>query len=84
MLQAGVLATEDDLRRFQNEAEAIAMLDHPQIVPVLEVGRYEDQRDFSMKLIRGPSLDRKLGELVDDPKAAARLVKTLAEARCTI
>ena len=68
MLQAGVLATEDDLRRFQNEAEAVAMLDHPHIVPILEVGKYEDQRYFSMKLIGGPSLDRKIGEFTTTPK----------------
>ena len=80
MLQAGILATEDDLRRFQNEAEAVAMLDHPHIVPILEVGNYEDQRYFSMKLIGGPSLDRKLDRFIDDPKTAARLVRTAAEA----
>jgi tetratricopeptide (TPR) repeat protein len=80
MLQAGILATEDDLRRFQNEAEAVAMLDHPHIVPVLEVGHYEDQRYFSMKLIGGPSLDRRIGQFTADPKAAARLVRTVAEA----
>jgi serine/threonine protein kinase len=80
MLQAGILATEDDLRRFQNEAEAIAMLDHPHIVPILEVGHHEDQRYFSMKLIGGPSLDRKVGEFTTTPTAAARLVRTVAEA----
>ncbi len=80
MLQAGVLATEDDLRRFQNEAEAVATLDHPHIVPILEVGQHERQRYFSMKLIGGPSLDRKLGEYTCDPKAAARLVATVTEA----
>jgi serine/threonine-protein kinase len=80
MLQAGTLASEDDLRRFQNEAEAVAMLDHPHIVPILEVGQYEEQRYFSMKLIGGPSLDRKLGAYMTDPKAAARLVRTIAEA----
>ncbi len=80
MLQAGVLAAPDDLRRFQNEAEAVAMLDHPHIVPILEVGHREDQRYFTMKLIDGPSLDCKLSEFIDNPNAAARLVSTAAEA----
>ena len=80
MLQAGVLATDDDLRRFQNEAEAVATLDHPHIVPILEVGQHERQRYFSMKLIGGPSLDRKLGEYTSDPIAAARLVGRVTEA----
>ena len=80
MLQFGVLATDDDLRRFQNEAEAVAMLDHPHIVPILEVGQHADQRYFSMKLIGGPSLDRKVSEFTANPKAAARLVRTVAEA----
>jgi eukaryotic-like serine/threonine-protein kinase len=80
MLQAGILATEDDLRRFQNEAEAVAMLDHPHIVPILEVGQYDEHRYFSMKLIGGPSLDRKLSQFTNNVKAAARLVRTVAEA----
>jgi serine/threonine protein kinase len=80
MLQAGILATEDDLRRFQNEAESVAMLDHPHIVPILEVGQFDEQRYFSMKLIGGLSLDRTIGQFTTDPKAAARLVQTVAEA----
>jgi serine/threonine-protein kinase len=80
MLQAGTLASDDDLRRFQNEAEAVAQLDHPHIVPILEVGQFEEQRYFTMKLIGGPSLDRKLAEYSADPKGAARLVQTVAEA----
>jgi tetratricopeptide (TPR) repeat protein/tRNA A-37 threonylcarbamoyl transferase component Bud32 len=80
MLRTGALATDDDLRRFQNEAEAVAMLDHPHIVPILEVGQHQEQRYFSMKLIDGQSLDCKLSGYTDDPKAAAQLVRTVAEA----
>jgi WD40 repeat protein len=80
MLRADVLATDDELRRFQNEAEAVAFLDHPHIVPILEVGEHERRRYFTMKLIVGQSLDQRLADYAGDPKAAARLVATVAEA----
>ena len=80
MLQVGMLAGDDDLRRFQNEAEAVALLDHPHIVPIFEVGRYEEQRYFSMKLIDGTSLDHKLVDYCTNPKAAAMLVAKMADA----
>ncbi len=81
MLRAELLATEDDLRRFQNEAEAVALLDHPHIVPIYEVGEYRNQRYFTMKLIGGSSLDRRLESFAaSDPRAAARLVATVAGA----
>jgi WD40 repeat protein len=80
MIRAGALAGPEELRRFQNEAEAVAALDHPHIVPILEVGNHDGQRYFSMKLIGGPSLDKTLGKYANDPRAAARLVKTAAVA----
>ena len=80
MLKAGFLAGDDELRRFQNEAEAVALLDHPGIVPVYEVGEHEGQHYFSMKLVPGGSLVPLLPRYRDDPRAAARLVAEAAEA----
>jgi eukaryotic-like serine/threonine-protein kinase len=80
MIRTGLLASHDDVRRFQNEAEAVALLDHPGIVPVYEVGDHQGQRYFSMKLIDGTSLVSTLANYKDHPKAAARLVALATEA----
>jgi tetratricopeptide (TPR) repeat protein/predicted Ser/Thr protein kinase len=80
MIKAGVLADDAELRRFQNEAEAVAALDHPGIVPIHEVGEHQGQRYFSMKLVDGGSLAASLDRYRDDPRAAARLVEEVARA----
>jgi WD40 repeat protein len=80
MVRAGLLAGDDALRRFRNEAEAVASLDHPGIVPVYEVGEHEGQSYFSMKLVEGGSTVPLLERYRDDPEAAARLVAEVAEA----
>ena len=80
VLRAGVLASDDELRRFQNEAEAVALLDHPGIVPIYEIGEDDGQKYFSMKLVRGGSLAERLATYKDDPKAASSLLAEVAEA----
>jgi tetratricopeptide (TPR) repeat protein len=80
VIKAAEFATEGELRRFRNEAEAVAMLDHPHIIPIFEVGQSRGLHYFSMKLVAGASLDRRLDEFADDPRAAARLVAIAAEA----
>ena len=44
MIRDGAFATEDDRRRFQNEAESVATLDHPNIIPIFEVGEHDRHR----------------------------------------
>ena len=80
MIKAGVLADSAELQRFQNEAEAVALLDHAGIVPVYEVGEHDGQRYFSMKLVEGGNLAESLPTFMANPSAAARLMAQTAEA----
>jgi serine/threonine protein kinase len=50
------------LQRFKNEAQAAALLHHPHIVPVLEVGCEQGVHFYVMQLIEG----RNLAELIAD------------------
>ena len=51
MILKGDFATEAEKKRFDAEAEAAARMDHPNIVPIYEVGEFEGRAFFCMKLI---------------------------------
>jgi WD40 repeat protein/tRNA A-37 threonylcarbamoyl transferase component Bud32 len=79
-IKTGTSATEREVRLFQREAEAIAALDHPNIVPILETGEHEKHFYYSMKLIDGKTLQQSLDRYPDQPSEGARLVSQVAYA----
>jgi serine/threonine protein kinase/WD40 repeat protein len=80
MILAGTLASQADMQRFRAEAEAAANLDHPNILPIYEVGDHEGQPYFSMKLVEGGSLVQEIPELLNSPHTAAELMARVARA----
>lgn len=65
---------------FRAEAEAVAALDHPGILPIYEVGELNGIPFFSMKLAERGSLAEHIAEWQDRPREAARLIAAAARA----
>ena len=80
MILGGRFSSEDELRRFQLEAESAAKLDHPGIVPVYEIGEVDGQPFFAMKYIEGGSLAEHIEHLADEPEEAMALLAKVAKA----
>src|SRR5262249_37500500 len=68
------------LARFRTEAEAVARLQHPNIVQIYEVGEHEQRPYFSLEFVAGGSLDKQLAGQPLATGEAARLAATLARA----
>jgi serine/threonine-protein kinase len=55
----------DVVRRFLDEAQVGAQLQHPGVVPVYDIGRFGDRPFFTMKLVKGQTLAALLTERTD-------------------
>lgn len=66
--------------RFRAEAERMAKLSHPNIVPVYEVKQHAEQVFFTMKFLSGGTAEERLDEFIGDPRRAAELLVTVARA----
>jgi len=86
MIRTGPWSAPADVQRFRAEADVVATLDHPNIVPIYDIGRHVGQIYFSMKLIDGGSLAdtvtvrRAALASNDDIRRSAELVARVAHA----
>ncbi len=80
MILSGRLASQAEVARFYAEAHAAATLDHPNIVPVFEVGRLDGQHFFSMGYVAGHTLSDQLLDGPFKPREAAAVMRDVAAA----
>ena len=78
MILAGQLASQAEVDRFYAEAQAAAALDHPNIVPIFEVGKHQEQHYFSMGYVAGESLAQRLAAGPFPPREAATIMREVA------
>jgi serine/threonine protein kinase len=81
LIHSGVLASDEELRRFRLEAEAVASLRHPHLIVVHETGEADGQPYFTMTLAEHGTLAARIqqsGAL--PPHTAASLVRDVASA----
>jgi urea transport system substrate-binding protein len=80
MLLAGTQARPRDQARFRIEAEAVARVQHPNIVQIYDIGESEGRPYFALEFVEGGSLAARIRGTPQTAEAAARLVETLARA----
>jgi WD40 repeat protein len=80
MILAGLHADPMDLARFRREAEAIAQLQHPNIVQIYEVAESDGHPYLALEYVDGGNLTQHTSRLPQPARAAARLLEVLARA----
>jgi len=80
MILAGEHAGETEQIRFRSEAEAVARLQHPNIVQIFEVGEAGGQPYFSLEFCEGGSLSQKIDGAPLPAREAAQLLVALSRA----
>ena len=77
---SGQLAAPSDQERFRLEAQSVARLEHPNIVPLYEVGEYGGQPFFTMQYIEGTNLLERLARGPLESKVVAELLVPVCRA----
>jgi WD40 repeat protein/tRNA A-37 threonylcarbamoyl transferase component Bud32 len=80
MVLAGVHADARDLARLRAEAEAVAQLQHPNIVEIHAIGQADGLPYFCLEYLEGGTLSKYVSGDPNPPRRAAEQVETLARA----
>src|SRR5262245_2738181 len=80
MILAGPHADAEARRRFRAEAEAVARLQHPNIIQVHEHGYSAGHAYLALEYVEGGTRSGKAAGVPQPPAEAARVVETLATA----
>jgi WD40 repeat protein len=80
MILGGAFVTDKSLARFRAEAQAVARLQHPNIVSIYEIGEVEGLPFFSQEYVEGGTLAAHLDGTPTPPRRAAELCELLARA----
>jgi serine/threonine protein kinase len=80
MVLSGAHAGPEELGRFQAEAEAVARVQHPNIVQIYEVGEHLGRPFLALELVDGTSLQKAIAGTPQPFRPAAHLVEALARA----
>ncbi len=79
-LPGAELISEEARQRFRIEAQAMARLQHPAIVPIYELGEEDGTPYFTMKLAASGCLAQRIGDFKGKWREIAELIATIAEA----
>jgi eukaryotic-like serine/threonine-protein kinase len=79
ILPASLQSDTESIRRFQNEARAVASLSHPNVVPVFDVGEQDGVRYAVTELVVGETLRVRLANAPLPTAEAAEIAAQIAE-----
>lgn len=84
MLRENALAGAEDLLRFQREAEAVAQVQHANIVQIFDIGQQEGRPYMALELVEGGSLAQKMKAGLLPLRQSAHIIEAVARAMHTV
>ena len=80
LMRPGRLFHSDTRRRFEREMQLAALIEHPAICEVYEVGEHDGTPYIAMRLVEGQTLEERIeGGLVPDDAAITKLLREVEQ-----